>query len=140
MNNRDVGVGLLTFEVKEDIQLLIHSPVEIPHQTADSMIKETVLLGSNKEMVLNVMELFNHANLYKINYNERRCRFLHELTDLGRRLRLYEFYSFSTCIVECIFATHLRLCNCSDHFLVPEGLLKKHTHNTYIVLVNLKMS
>ena len=117
-----MGVGILSFEVTADIQLHVHSPVEIPYQTANGMIKETVLLGSNKEMVLNAIELYNHANLFKVNYNERQCRFPHELTDLGQMLRLYEYYSFSTCIVECVFATHLRLCNCSHHFLVKEGL------------------
>lgn len=95
--------------------------MEIPYQSADGMIRETVLLGSNKEIVINAMEVFNHPNLYKISYDERRCRFLHELTTLGQKLKLYEFYSFSTCIVECVFAIHLKFCNCSSHFLVREG-------------------
>ncbi|XP_023292748.2 sodium channel protein Nach [Lucilia cuprina] len=119
-SNRIVGVGYLTFEVTTDVQLYVHSPVEIPFQSADGMIKETILLGSNKELVINAMEVYNHPNLNKINYEERRCRFLHELTVLGKELKLYEFYSFSTCTVECVFAKHLRLCNCSNHFLVKE--------------------
>lgn len=121
LNSRSLGVGFLSFEVTADIQLHVHSPVEIPYLNADGMIKETVLLGSSKEIILNTMEVYNHPSLNKITKDERRCRFLHELTDLGKSLKLYEFYSFSTCKIECTFAIHLKLCNCSNHFLVPEG-------------------
>ncbi|XP_005178919.2 sodium channel protein Nach [Musca domestica] len=121
INNREVGAGFLTFEVTADIQLFLHSPFEIPFLTAEGMIRETVLQGLNKEVVINAMEVYNHPSLDNIDMEERKCRFFSELTELGRHLKLYSFYSFSTCVVECAFSIHLKFCNCSNHFLAKEG-------------------
>lgn len=122
INNREVGAGFLTFEVTADIQLFLHSPFEIPFLTAEGMIRETVLQGLNKEVVINAMEVYNHPSLDNIDMEERKCRFFSELTELGRHLKLYSFYSFSTCVVECAFSIHLKFCNCSNHFLAKEGI------------------
>lgn len=112
----------MTFEVTADIQLFLHSPFEIPFLTADGMIRETVLQGWNKEIIITAMEVFNHHSLSSIDMTERKCRFSNERTELGRHLELYSFYSFSTCIVECAFNIHLKFCNCSNHFLAKEGM------------------
>uniref|UniRef100_A0A1I8NTF7 Uncharacterized protein n=1 Tax=Stomoxys calcitrans TaxID=35570 RepID=A0A1I8NTF7_STOCA len=121
INNRRAGAGHLTFEVTADIQLFLHSPFEIPFLTADGMIRETVLQGWNKEIIITAMEVYNHQSLSTIDMDERKCRFFTERTDLGSYLELYSFYSFSTCIVECAFSIHLKFCNCSNHFLAKEG-------------------
>ncbi|XP_037944013.1 pickpocket protein 28 [Teleopsis dalmanni] len=116
-NNRETGAGHLKFDTSADIQLHVHPPIEIPFLFSEGMIHETVLLGTVKEIVLNVMEVYNDATVYHLALDQRRCRFVNELTNWGQRLGIYKYYSFSTCVVECAVALQLEHCNCTSHFL-----------------------
>ncbi|XP_036325013.1 sodium channel protein Nach [Rhagoletis pomonella] len=118
-SNREIGPGNLKFDTSANIQLLIHSPIDIPLLSFESMIRETILLGSSKELIINVMEVYNHASVYQLSLDQRRCRFRHERTDWGRNAGFYDYYSFPTCIVECVLVAQLQHCNCSSHLLVP---------------------
>ncbi|XP_011193697.1 pickpocket protein 11 [Zeugodacus cucurbitae] len=118
-SSRETGPGILRFDASADIQLHIHPPIDIPLHFFESTIRETVLLGSSKEIIINVMEVYNHPSVYQLSLDQRRCRFSNERTDWGLEVGLYEFYSYSTCIVECGLKAQLEHCNCSSHFLAP---------------------
>ncbi|XP_054747422.1 pickpocket protein 11 [Anastrepha obliqua] len=118
-SNRETGPGNLKFDTSADIQLHIHSPIDIPLPFLEGMIRENVLLGSTKEIIINVMELYNHESVYQLSLDQRRCRFSHERTTWGHHVGIYDFYSYPTCIVECGLAAQLQHCNCSSHFLAP---------------------
>lgn len=114
-NNRMTGAGHLKFHAAADIQVHVHAPIDVPFHFAEGMIRETVLLGNYKELILNVIEVFNHENVEELDYEQRRCRYAHEHVE--DRLGIYEFYSYSTCIVECTVSLHLLYCNCTSHFM-----------------------
>lgn len=118
-SSREIGPGFLKFDTSADIQLHIHPPIDIPLPYFESTIRETVLLGNSKEIIINVMEVYNHPSVYQLSLDRRRCRFSNERTDWGLEVGLYEFYSYSTCIVECGLKAQLEHCNCSSHFLTP---------------------
>lgn len=114
-NNRITGAGHLTFHAATDIQVHVHAPIDVPFHFAEGMIKETVLLGNYKEVILNVIEVFNHESVEELSNEQRSCRYSHEHVE--DRLGIYEFYSYSGCIVECTVALHLLYCNCTSHFM-----------------------
>ncbi|XP_017855509.1 PREDICTED: pickpocket protein 11 [Drosophila arizonae] len=114
-NNRMTGAGNLKFLATADIQVNVHAPIDVPYLFSEGMIRETVLLGNNKELILNVIEVYNHESVEELNYEQRRCRYSHEHPE--QRIGIYEFYSFSGCIVECTVTLQLLYCNCTSHFM-----------------------
>ncbi|EDV94458.1 sodium channel protein Nach [Drosophila grimshawi] len=114
-NNRITGAGHLKFHATADVQVNVHAPIDVPFQFSEGMIRESVLLGNNKELILNVIEVYNHENVEELSNEQRRCRFSHEHVE--QRIGIYEFYSYSGCIVECTVALHLLYCNCTSHFM-----------------------
>lgn len=87
---------------------------------ADGMIRETVLLASDKEIVCKIMEVANDESINDLSMEERQCRFSNERTLLGNQMDIYPFYSFSTCLMECMILIQMEYCNCSSHQLVAD--------------------
>lgn len=98
----------------------MHPPIEIPFLFSEGTLRETVLLGTIKEIIINVMELYNDVSIERLEPERRRCRFSKELTEHGKRLGLYESYSYSTCIVECMLSIQMMHCNCTSHMLAVD--------------------
>ncbi|XP_068155108.1 sodium channel protein Nach [Drosophila tropicalis] len=119
MNNRITGAGHLEFHALADIQLYVHAPIDLPFQFSEGMVRETVLLGHYKELILNVIEVYNHDSVQDLSMEQRRCRYSHE--HVPGRTGIYEFYSYSGCVVECTVALQLLHCNCTSHFMAVPG-------------------
>lgn len=113
--NRQSGPGRLIFTALEDITIHLHAPHDVPY-TVDGDIKETVLYGSAKEIVVSVIEMTNESAVAAVALHRRMCRFLGELANVGVEA-LYDVYSHSTCTVECSRRAQLRLCNCTHHLM-----------------------
>lgn len=118
-NNRITGPGHLNFHAAADIQLYVHAPIDVPYQLSEGMIRETVLLGHDKELVLNVIEVHNDESVQDLSMEQRRCRFADE--HVPDRQGIYEFYSYSSCVVECTVLLQLANCNCTSHFMAIPG-------------------
>lgn len=59
INNRRNGPGKLEFSLLEDVQIFIHPHNEVPHAFQDHELKQTVLWGSRKEIVLSVQDILD---------------------------------------------------------------------------------
>ncbi|XP_043651445.1 degenerin del-1 [Drosophila teissieri] len=118
-NNRMTGPGHLSFHAAADIQLYVHAPIDVPYQFSEGMIRETVLLGHYKELILNVIEVHNDESVQDLSMEHRRCRYGHE--HVPERLGIYDFYSYSGCVVECTVLLQLDNCNCTSHFMAIPG-------------------
>lgn len=118
-NNRITGPGHLNFNAAADIQLYVHAPIDVPYQLSEGMIRETVLLGHDKELILNVIEVHNDESVQDLSMEQRRCRFADE--HVPDRQGIYEFYSYSSCVVECTVLLQLANCNCTSHFMAVPG-------------------
>ncbi|XP_017130957.1 pickpocket protein 11 [Drosophila elegans] len=118
-NNRETGPGHLNFNAAADIQLYVHAPIDVPYQFSEGMIRETVLLGHYKELILNVIEVHNDESVQDLSLEQRRCRYGHE--HVLERQGIYEFYSYSGCVVECTVLLQLENCNCTSHFMANPG-------------------
>ncbi|EDS42153.1 amiloride-sensitive sodium channel [Culex quinquefasciatus] len=119
MTNRHTGPGSLRFRAREDLQLFLHDPYAVPFAYTDRVLKETVLWGMHKEIIVKVVEMENGASLGEVPIARRNCRFPWEVMDSGTQV--YASYSFSSCAVECFMASQVEFCNCSHH-LMPKRL------------------
>lgn len=115
ISNRALGPGRLQFTAYEDIAIHLHSPHDVPY-TIDGDIKETILYGSVKEIVVSVIEMTNDLTTRELPIEKRKCRFYWELTNVGIEA-LYNHYSHSTCTVECSRFAQLKFCNCTHHLM-----------------------
>ncbi|XP_037720353.1 pickpocket protein 11 [Drosophila subpulchrella] len=118
-NNRMTGPGHLNFHAAADVQLYVHAPIDVPYQFSEGMIRETVLLGHYKELILNVIEVHNDESVQDLSMEQRRCRYGNE--HVPERQGIYEFYSYSGCVVECTVHLQLENCNCTSHFMATPG-------------------
>ncbi|EAA06792.5 AGAP000657-PA [Anopheles gambiae str. PEST] len=118
-SNRETGPGWIGFRVLEDVQLYLHDEYSVPHAYVDRSLRETVLWGMRKEIVVRVIEMENKETVHDLPIWRRNCRFPWETVD--KDYQLYRHYSFSTCSMECFWKTQHQLCNCTHH-LMPQLL------------------
>lgn len=115
--NRISGPGLLSFIVDEDVQVHVHASNEVP-TVIEGDIKEDVFYGTQKEIVFKVTEMVNDQSVQDVPIEYRKCRFTWERADANVE-SMYEFYSHSTCIIECLMKFQVEFCNCTHH-LMPQ--------------------
>lgn len=88
--NRKTGPGSLEFGLREDVQIFMHPPNEVPHAFEAREIKQTVLWGSKKEIIVKLDEIIDPAK-------ETTCQ-----TPAGEHANRYSgsqtdfFFSFNT--------------------------------------------
>uniref|UniRef100_A0A336KJC5 CSON012335 protein n=1 Tax=Culicoides sonorensis TaxID=179676 RepID=A0A336KJC5_CULSO len=113
VSNRKTGPGRLEFALLEDVQIFIHPSNEVPHAFQDRELKQTVLWGSKKEIILKTDDIIDpekssvscfkpkgkHINLFPTGFN------------------LYEAYTASTCAIACHIQAQIYYCNCTHHFM-----------------------
>lgn len=115
--NRITGPGLLSFIVDEDVQVHVHASNQVP-TIIDGDIKEDVFYGTEKEIVFKVTEMVNDHSVQDVPIEYRKCRFTWERPD-ARVESIFEYYSHSTCIIECLMKFQVGYCNCTHH-LMPQ--------------------
>uniref|UniRef100_A0A182FMG4 Uncharacterized protein n=1 Tax=Anopheles albimanus TaxID=7167 RepID=A0A182FMG4_ANOAL len=116
ISNRQTGPGRLEFRVLEDVQLYLHDEYGVPHAYIDRTLRETILWGMRKEVVVRVIEIENRDAVAELSVERRNCRFPWELAP-DRAAQLYSYYSFSACAVECFARTQRYYCNCTHHLM-----------------------
>lgn len=122
--NRIMGPGKLTFTAFEDVSVHLHSSLDVPY-TVDGDVKATVVFGTVKDLVISVMEMTNDQNIKTVPIEQRKCRFEKEPMNVGIE-SLFQYYSHSTCTVECSRFAQLKYCNCTHHLMPkrPAGNVK----------------
>ncbi|XP_035903944.1 sodium channel protein Nach-like [Anopheles stephensi] len=129
VSNRATGPGWLGFRVLEDVQLYLHDEFSVPYAYVDRSLRETVLWGMRKEIVVRVIEMENKDTVLELPIWRRNCRFPWET--VNDEHQLYRHYSFSTCSIECFWITQLQFCNCTHH-LMPRPLKPTARDSTQI--------
>uniref|UniRef100_A0A1B0DLA2 Uncharacterized protein n=1 Tax=Phlebotomus papatasi TaxID=29031 RepID=A0A1B0DLA2_PHLPP len=127
INNRQSGPGSLYIFALEDIQIHLHSSYAVPYINTEHDLQETILWGLQKEILFKTVELFNDENLHQQKISQRRCRFSSEFSK-SNKIKLFDVYSYSTCITTCVAEAQIELCNCTHH-LMPENKLSKYFIN-----------
>lgn len=115
-SDRTTGPGTLELAALEDVELFLHSTEDVPSKSSDRNQHETVSWGSSKEIMFDVQEIINEPEVEKMTIANRRCRFNWEL-DQGAAHKLFDYHSYSACMVQCNFRVQLELCGCVHHLM-----------------------
>lgn len=126
--NHKTGAGKLEFVVTEDVSIHLHAPHEVP-SLIEGDIKEKVLYGSVKEIIISVIEMVNDPTTIDVSINHRKCRFPWELDKNVRPTSVFNFYDHSICMIKCAEDIQRKYCNCIHHLMPIEG---EGRRNTYI--------
>ncbi|XP_052899905.1 uncharacterized protein LOC128306425 [Anopheles moucheti] len=81
VSNRATGPGRLEFRVLEDVQLYLHDEFSVPYSYVDRSLRETVLWGTRKEIVIRIIEMENMDTVHELPIWRRNCRFPGETVD-----------------------------------------------------------
>lgn len=119
ISNRETGPGVLQLITLEDVELYLHSTEDIPSKSMDKNLHETVLWGGEKEILFGVEEILNEDDVQHTSVAHRRCQFNWEKI-ANRTEQIFDYYSYSTCMVQCNFEIQLQTCGCVHH-LMPKG-------------------
>lgn len=118
ISNRESGPGILELIAMEDVELYLHSTEDIPSKNSDRNLRETILWGVQKEILFGVQEIINEENVQDTTIAQRRCQFNWEV--VNTTYPIFDYYSYSTCMVRCNFEIQLATCGCVHH-LMPMG-------------------
>lgn len=116
-SNRESGPGVLEVITLEDVELYLHSTADIPSKNTDRNLHETILWGMQKQIWFNTQEIINEVEVEDTSIRQRKCQFQWELDKLNST---FEYYSYSTCMLECNYHIQLSTCGCVHH-LMPKG-------------------
>lgn len=61
-----------------------------------------------------MIEIENDENVKDVTVEKRGCRFPDEKP---KNLMVHDYYSYSTCVVQCHADAHVDLCNCTHHLM-----------------------
>ena len=111
--NRENGPGKLKMMVTEDIQIFIHHPNDVPSPFSERDLRDTILWGSTKDIMIKAIEIINDESVAKLPISQRRCRFSWE----NDHKSVYNLYSFSTCQTNCYNLAQVAICNCTHHLM-----------------------
>ncbi|XP_066902904.1 sodium channel protein Nach [Halyomorpha halys] len=111
-SNKKTGPGKIRFQVYEAAKLFIHSPDDVPYINHPHEEKAVLNWGTVYSMSFQVNEIDNDAALSEVSVEQRNCRF-----PLENFLNLYDYYSYSTCVVNCRAKAQIDFCNCTHHFI-----------------------
>nr|XP_049466929.1 uncharacterized protein LOC120957199 [Anopheles coluzzii] len=130
-SNRETGPGWIGFRVLEDVQLYLHDEYSVPHAYVDRSLRETVLWGMRKEIVVRVIEMENKETVHDLPIWRRNCRFPWETVDKGIETLESQMCSFEglTCLTEhsAEIAQARKQCDClsscveSEYFVVHKS-------------------
>ncbi|KAG5879361.1 hypothetical protein JTB14_030990 [Gonioctena quinquepunctata] len=111
--NRKTGPGQLWLRTNEDVRVYFHAPEDVPFINSDPDQRKDVMLGEAFNISINVIEINNDENVNNIPVYKRGCKFPSE----NDGLIVHDFYSYSTCVVQCHAENHIALCNCTHHLM-----------------------
>ncbi|XP_071053835.1 pickpocket protein 11-like [Onthophagus taurus] len=117
-SNRKTGPGELIIEPIDDIRFYFHAREDVPFINSDPDQRRDVMLGESYNVIFKVTEIENDENVIHVPVKIRNCRFPSENPP---NLIVHNFYSYSTCIVQCHADAHLDLCNCTHHLMPVLG-------------------
>ncbi|GLV44091.1 pickpocket 13 [Carabus blaptoides fortunei] len=113
-SNRFLGPGQLSIESLDDVRVFFHAPEDIPFINADPDKRDDVMLGEKYIKQFNVIEIANDDEVRQVPVRKRGCRFPDEPPP---ELKVHNFYSYSTCVVQCHADAQMRFCNCTHHLM-----------------------
>lgn len=90
---------------------------DVPHVLLTKLQFSQQLAGSIQEILFKMQTVRNDEGVEDISSYSRKCIFPDEDFDT-----FYNYYSYSTCVTECLKRAQIRLCNCTHFNMIYNGL------------------
>ncbi|BES96241.1 Amiloride-sensitive sodium channel [Nesidiocoris tenuis] len=120
-----IGVGL-----NGTAKVYLHSEHEVPYLNTLSSEVTLTEVHVFKDLMVSTIEIENDPDLRELSIYQRKCRFPDE-----NNLELADFYSYSSCIVDCRRRAQMKLCNCTSHFM-PKTKPEEHCNYEGIICLD----
>ncbi|CRK97191.1 CLUMA_CG010588, isoform A [Clunio marinus] len=108
-----LGPGNLTLILKRASALYILAEEEIPHILLQTLEMQQIQQGYDGELFLSYQDTVNYETLRDVDPKKRKCLFPEEQSGLT-----YKYYSFSTCVTECLKKHQIAICNCTHYNMI----------------------
>lgn len=109
------GTGNLELSVTKSASLHILNEEDIPHMLLTTLQFQQIPEGFDGELLLSIQDTINEKGVRAIKPEMRKCVFPDEPTDSA-----YRFYSYSTCVTECLKQAQIRICNCTHYNMIVD--------------------
>lgn len=73
--------------------------------------------STKQEILLQIQNVVNDEGVQDISTQSRKCIFPNEKFNSK-----YKYYSYSTCVTECLKKTQIQICNCTHFNMIYDGL------------------
>lgn len=90
---------------------------DIPHMLLTTLQFNQQHEGTRQEILLKVQTVVNDAGVRDIDRELRKCIFPDERIFASK----YKYYSYSTCVTECLKEAQLKTCNCTHFNMIYDG-------------------
>lgn len=109
------GNGELQLSVTKSSALYVLSEEDIPHMLLTTLQFPQIPEGFDGEILLSVQDTLNEKNVRGIKPHLRKCIFPDEPA-----VSAYKYYSYSTCVTECLKQAQIRTCNCTHYNMIVD--------------------
>ncbi|BES96243.1 Amiloride-sensitive sodium channel [Nesidiocoris tenuis] len=106
--------------IKRTAKIYLHSEHEVPYLNHPSSDILTVDPTQEKHYRITITGIDNDPEVRELSVYQRKCRFPDE-----NYMKSADFYSYSSCIVDCRRRAQMELCNCTSHF-TPKSKPEEH--------------
>ncbi|XP_037039516.1 sodium channel protein Nach isoform X2 [Bradysia coprophila] len=107
------GPGSMRLEFSKAVSLFIINEEDIPHMLLTTLQFNQQHEGTEVEILLSLQNVINDKGVQAIDRNTRKCIFPSEQFKSS-----YKYYSYSTCVTECLKDAQLKVCNCTHHNMI----------------------
>lgn len=107
------GTGNLQLSVSKSSALYVLSEEDIPHMLLTTLQFPQIPDGFDGELLLSIQDTVNEKNVRGIEPHLRKCIFPDESLE-----SYYKFYSYSTCVTDCLKKNQIRICNCTHYNMI----------------------
>lgn len=109
------GNGKLEITVTKSSALYMLNEEDIPHMLLTTLMFPQIPDGFDGELFLSIQDTFNDNNVRAIDPEFRNCIFPDEPKGMA-----YKYYSFSSCVTECLKKNQISICNCSHYNMIVD--------------------
>ncbi|VVC98368.1 unnamed protein product [Leptidea sinapis] len=106
------GLGSLSISLSQDTEAFLHSQDDVPFWNMEHDRRITVTGGSHATILFSIVDIVNELEVMLTVPDVRQCRFPDEVPD---NFHGFQYYSYSTCIIQCRIQAQLEICGCVSH-------------------------
>lgn len=102
--------------INQKFQVHIINKEDIPHMLLTALQFNQIIEGTTNKLLLKLQNTVNDHGVEDIAVDIRKCIFPDEVHDSH-----YKYYSYSTCVTECLKLAQIKACNCTHYNMIYNG-------------------